>query len=334
MSAVLLALIEATDRHGNIRARLPVMQWPVTVGRDLRADLILDDLHVAAQHLRLEQLVPGRLGVEVLDTSNGVTLDAQRHLRGAHFDWTPGQALSLGRTYLQLRLADSAVAAEQPLLRWPWRTLLWTLVAVTMTVLLTLGQAWFKSTETSQFRQALPATLLGFLAGLNLWAGMWALATKLFRGHPQFLRHVRIACAIVLASFAVDTALELLAFMFSWESLVRFESVVTLAVLAPGLLLHLQVVAPKRRRALALSLGLLLLLGGLTTLGTQWLKNKRLSPQLYMSQLYPPSWRVATPIPVAQFLQEAASIEQRLAQRLADKDDEDGASDKTASEDD
>ncbi|MES2947779.1 MAG: FHA domain-containing protein [Pseudomonadota bacterium] len=333
MSANLLALIEALDRHGNVQARLPVTEWPVTVGRDLAADLVLDDVHVAALHLRLEQVAPGCLDVQVLDTHNGATLGTEHHGHGMRFDWIPGQALTLGRTHLQLRLADSPVAAEQPLPQWHWRNALWTIALVTAAMLLTLGQVWFKSIETSQFLQTLPITSLGFLAGLSMWAGLWALATKLFSGHPQFWRHIRIACAIVLASFAVETVLELLAFAFSWEVLARFDNVTNLLVLAAGMFRHLLVVAPRQRYALTLCLGLLLLLGVPTMLGTQWLKNKRLSQQLYMSQLFPPAWRVAEPVPVAQFLQEAASIEKRLAVRLADKDDN-GGSDKAGTEED
>lgn len=326
MSTRLLALIEAQDRHGHVQARLPVTHWPVTVGRDLNADLVLDDVHVAAQHLCLEQFAPGCVGVQVLDTHNGADMNSRHHARGDQFDWLPGQPLTLGKTHLHLRLADSPVAAEQVLPQWHWRTTLWTLVALGATMLLALGQSWFKSTETSQFMQMLPMTLLGVVASVGLWAGMWALATKLFSGHPQFWRHVRIACAIGLAAFCVETALELLAFMASWEALARLGNLTVLPVLTLGLYRHLLVVAPRRRHALAWGMGLLLLLGTFTMLGTQWLQNRRLTPQLYMSQLYPPSWRMVKPVPVAQFLQEATSIEQRLAVRLQDNDTSDDGS--------
>ena len=46
---------------------------------------------------------------------------------------------------------------------------------------------------------------------------------------------------------------------------------------------------------------------------------------LYMARLFPPAWRLADPVPVATFLQEAGSIEQRLAARLKDKKDDDSA---------
>ena len=333
MSAGVLALIEVVDRHGVVQLRLPVTQWPVTVGRDLTVDLVLDDVHVAAQHLRLEQIVPGQLDVQVQDSINGATLGNRQHMRGAQFDWLPGQLLSIGRTHLQLRLADSPVAVEQPLPRWHWRAAAWTLAGLAASMLLVVGQSWLKSTETSQFSQTVPTTVLSMLGAFGVWAGLWALITKLFNAQAQFWRHMRIACAMFLLLFWVETGLELLAFMFSWELLVRFENVLSLLVLSTWGYLHLLVVVPKRRRVLAVTMTVLLLLANVTMLGTQWLKNKRLSSQLYMNQLYPPGLRLANPVPVAQFLQEASSIEQRLATRLQDKEGDDGAANNDAAGD-
>ena len=37
-----LGLIEAFDRHGALLARAPITRWPVTVGRALDCDLVLD----------------------------------------------------------------------------------------------------------------------------------------------------------------------------------------------------------------------------------------------------------------------------------------------------
>jgi hypothetical protein len=237
----------------------------------------------------------------------------------------PGQALSLGRTHLQLRLADAPLPAEQPLPRLPWRSTLWTLLAVMAMLMFSLGQAWFSATELSRYQQALPSTVLGLLIGLTAWAGLWAFATKLFSAQLQFWRHVRIACLLLMAYAIAQALVEVVAFMFSWEVLARSTHLVGMLVLAFGAYRHLLVVAPQRSRGLTWALALVVVLGLPTVLGTQWLKNKRLSPQLYLSQLYPPDWRIAAPVSVAQFLQEAASIEQRLAVRLKDKEAEDGA---------
>ncbi len=323
--APLLALFEATDRHGKQHTRQPVTDWPVTVGRDLGCDLVLDDVHVAARHLRLTQDAPGRVSVEVLNTKNGVTQGRKHHKAGTRFDWVEGTPLTLGRTQLHLRLADTPVPTEQRMSNLPWRTVLWTIAVLVLAMVLMAAQEWQRSTETSKFLREYPATLLGAPLAFGLWAGIWALAGKLFSGQPQFWRHVRIACVVVLASGSVATLVSVLAFMFSWENLSRFGYGFGLLALAMGVHRHLVVVAPQRHRGLTLGVVLVLLLGAPAVLGTQWLKNKRLSNQLYMSELYPPDWRVAAPLSVPQFVREAATIEQRLATRLQDKDDADAA---------
>jgi hypothetical protein len=61
MSATpILGLLQATDRNGATVARLEVRHWPVTVGRALTADLVLDDSHVAGEHLRIRPHARGR----------------------------------------------------------------------------------------------------------------------------------------------------------------------------------------------------------------------------------------------------------------------------------
>jgi hypothetical protein len=120
-----LALLEAFDRHGALLARAPVTRWPVTVGRSLECDLVLDDPHVAPTHLRIDRAAdaPRTVSVEVQHTLNGALLQRKRHGGGQRFDWPDGAPLEIGRTRLALRLADAPIAAELPLPHFPWRTL-------------------------------------------------------------------------------------------------------------------------------------------------------------------------------------------------------------------
>lgn len=322
--APLLGLIEATERHGSVLARLAVAGWPVTVGRDLGADLVLDDVHVAARHLRLLQSVPGALQVEVLDTRNGVMLGHRRYVRGDVFEWPAGQQLALGRLHLRLRLADTPVPEEQPLPRLLWQNGLSSLGAVALVLLLMLAQVWLKIGETQNLPQELPVVLSATLGILLVWSGVWALATKLFSGHAHFWRHVRIASLAFVAADLLELAAQVLAFVFSWENFSRFSFLVLVLAAAAGIYRHLLVAAPHARRSLAVGVVLILLLGLPAMLGTQWLKNRRLSNQLYMAQMFPPSWRLAKPVALPQFLEDAAGIEKRLAKRLQDKQDESG----------
>lgn len=315
-----LGLLEAMDRSGASVARLEVRHWPAMVGRALASDLVVGDAHLAAQHLRIERLQDGKVQVQVLDTVNGVTLRRKRHGRDETFEWPPGQDLWIGRLRLTLRLADAPIAPEEALPRLPWATSAWTICVLACVLAEVVGVAWLQNTETHKFMQGLPAQIGGAGAILALWAGLWALATKLFTGNQQFWRHVRIGCLALLAMEAMGLLVNLLAFMGSWESLVRFGFVAAAVVAAAGVFAHLHVIAPQRRQALALFVAGVLLAGVGASLGNNWLQTRRLTGKLYMSSLFPPGWRLAPTVPVAQFLGEAADIEQRLAQRLADKD--------------
>lgn len=318
----LLGLLEVFDRGGTTVTRLPVKRWPVTVGRALSADLVLDDPHVAPEHLRIEASTPGLMRVCVLDTVNGVRQGRLLYPRGEQFDWNGATDLGLGRLRLRLRLPGMPIAPEQALPRSPWRAVGLTVALVLAVFGLSLLQAWFKSTEPTKFAQTALSLVGVLLAGLSVWAGAWSLATKLFTGHPQFWRHVRIACAFSLLEPLVTGSGYLLAFVFSWESLARFNFLLSIPVFAAGVSMHLLVVAPQRRRGLIAMVAGVTLLGVVAMMGTTWLQHKRASNQLYLSALFPPSWRLSPAVPVEQFIREATSIRQRLDERLKDQDED------------
>ncbi|MEO8387745.1 MAG: FHA domain-containing protein [Polaromonas sp.] len=320
MSAGNLGLLQAIDRTGALAGRLEVKHWPVTVGRSLTADLVLDDSHVAAEHLRIDRSPDGVVVVQVLDTVNGVALNRARHGRNTEFNWPDGEALTLGRLKLGLRLAEAPVATEERLPHFPWRTTGWTLLAVAAMLALVVGQSWLTLTEPSQLARQLPGLVAAVAMAVSVWAGLWALATKLFTGHLQFWRHVRIACASSVAIQLAATLSGLLAFMFSLESLSRFEVPLMLLGAAAAIYVHLSVIVPQRRRGLAGLVAGIAVLGIVAMLGTNWLQNKRLSNKLYMSTLYPPSLRMAPAVPLAQFLGEAGALRQRLDVRLKDRE--------------
>jgi len=321
-----LALLEAFDRHGALLTRAPVTRWPVTVGRSLDCDLVLDDPFVAPTHLRIDRLVdaPRTVSVEVQQTLNGALLHRKRHGSGQRFDWPDGAALEIGRTRIALRLADAAIASEQALPRFPWRTLTATAALMALVVAALLISEWLKADDASKYLKSLPGTLLSVGLAVGGWSGLWAIANKVFDGHLQFWRHMRIACALYLGAEAVHVAASLAAFAFSWEALSRFDFVLFTLVLAAAVYAHLAAVLPRRRTGLAWTVGAVVVLGIPAWLGAQWLNHMRLSNELYMSGLFPPSLRVAPTVPVSQFLQDAEALRGQLDHRLhADGDTED-----------
>lgn len=315
-----LGLIEAHDRHGALLARAPITRWPVTVGRALDCDLVLDDPFVAPRHLRIDRTVDEHrtVQVEVLETRNGARLQRKRHAQGERFDWPGGTPIDLGHTHITLRLADAPIADEQALPEFPWRTVGTTAALVVLVGAAAVASSWLESRDSSQYLKSLPSVLLMLLLVMSAWSGLWAVANKMFAGRLQFWRHVRIACTVYLASEALRLVANLAAFSFSLEALSQFASVLGVLVLAWALYAHLATVLPRRRVGLAWTVAAVVALGVPAWLGAQWLNRMRLTNEMYMSSLFPPSLRVAPTAPVDQLLQDAETLRAKLDRRLKD----------------
>lgn len=315
-----LGLIEAHDRHGALLARAPITRWPVTVGRALDCDLVLDDPFVAPRHLRIDRAADEHrtVQVEVLETRNGARLQRKRHAQGERFDWPGGTPIDLGHTHITLRLADAPIADEQALPEFPWRTVGTTAALVVLVGAAAMASSWLDSRDSSQYLKSLPSVLLMLLLVLSAWSGLWAVANKMFAGRLQFWRHVRIACTVYLASEALRLVANLAAFSFSLEALSQFASVLGVLVLAWALYAHLATVLPRRRAGLAWTVAAVVMLGVPAWLGAQWLNRMRLTNEMYMSSLFPPSLRVAPAAPVDQLLQDAEALRAKLDRRLKD----------------
>ncbi|MFN4119486.1 FHA domain-containing protein [Acidovorax sp.] len=315
-----LGLIEAFDRHGALLARAPVMRWPVTVGRALDCDLVLDDPHVAPRHLLIDRAVeaPRTVQVEVLQTHNGARLQRKHHIQGERFDWPEGAPIDLGATHVTLRLADTPIAEEQALPQFPWRTVGATVGLAALVAGVALVSAWLESRDTSQYLKALPGVLLMLMVVLTAWSGVWAVANKMFAGRLHFWRHVRIACAAAVGVDAVNLLAHVTAFAFSLEVFAQFAQVLVVMVLAGALYAHLATVLPRRRTGLAWTVAAVVAVGVPLWLGAQWLNTMRVSKTMYMSSLFPPSLRVAPAAPVDQLLQDAEALRGKLDRRLRD----------------
>ena len=315
-----LGLIEAHDRHGALLARAPITHWPVTVGRALDCDLVLDDPFVAPRHLRIDRTVDEHrtVQVEVLETRNGARLQRKRHAQGERFDWPGSTPIDLGHTHITLRLADAPIADEQALPEFPWRTVGTTAALVVLVGAAAMASSWLESRDSSQYLKSLPSVLLMLLLVVSAWSGLWAVANKMFAGRLQFWRHVRIACTVYLASEGLRLVANLAAFSFSLEALSQFASVLGVLVLAWALYAHLATVLPRRRAGLAWTVAAVVALGVPAWLGAQWLNRMRLTNEMYMSSLFPPSLRVAPAAPVDQLLQDAEALRAKLDRRLKD----------------
>lgn len=328
-----LALIECLDRDGQVLRTESVTRWPVSIGRALDCDVVLDDPHVAARHLILQ---PGNAGLElqVGDTLNGVELAGAHLPAGGRAPLASGQGLRLGGTRLRVRLPDEPLAPERPLAghqlrEWAqaghagpgvrWTTLLgWAMVALTWLMAL----HWLESDPGTPAASYLSAGL-GALTGVLAWSFFWAVGNKLFQRRLRFGEHLQLALRHLLLWLLLSAALPLAAYAADLPLLARIDGYVGWAVVAALVYAHLARILPGHRQALAVGVAAFYLTGmGLTT----WFNVQRLHRpfgELYLATLPPPSLRLAPLHPAQTLLDDARDLRTGLDRQAAEDEAED-----------
>ncbi|WP_428420540.1 FHA domain-containing protein [Methylibium sp.] len=319
MSGARLGLIELLDRDGGVAHRLPVMQWPVTIGRALDCDVVLDDPHAAPRHATIEAADGEPLLLCVGESRNGLRLAGRTVHAGERAALGSGAEWQIGRSRLRLRLAGEVLAPELP-----WtaaapvhgRRLLAGLVLLLAWV---LGEHWLQSDPGDPLSSYLPV-LVGTPVMLGVWCFLWALGSKLFTRHFDYLAHLQLALGVLLVSLLLDAALPLAAFALSLEGLARAGELITLA-LGCGLVWgHLSLILPTRRQALAVGFATMFVVGAGLKLALNQQRSDRWFAPLYLSTLGPPALRLAPTTGPQQFIDEARALRQPLEKRARDPD--------------
>jgi hypothetical protein len=249
---------------------------------------VLDDPYVDARHARIARDELGALFIEDLGSVNGVVANEAR--RRGTVPLHVGSEVRLGRTTIRFRdseellapaLVDEVLPAPaSPLpLPVPRRAgVLARFFATTPGRLLIAAAAlgafgfytWLGSSARSSGSDV-TSTMMGFATLAALWAGIWAVASRVVVHRFHFVGHLAIASAIALAGLASTVAGGWLSFFFPdfplGGTLSAAVSVGLLAVLIAGHL-SLSSTMPRRRRwrvGLIVS-GTVLAIGGLAAL--------------------------------------------------------------------
>jgi hypothetical protein len=307
-----LAMVELLDRDGAVAHRVPVTRWPVSVGRALDCDVVLDDPHAAPRHAVIEDAAAGgRPLLRVGDTRNGVRLGGRLLAAGASAPLPAGAAWQVGRSSLRLRLVDDPLPAELPLAA-PSPARARVLAAGLLLLLLWLAAThWLESDPDDPLGDYLPVLVTTPMM-LFGWCFVWALGSKVFVRHFDFPSHLRLALSVLLAALVLGALLPMAAFATSWVALVRAGELLTLA-LGCGLVFgHLALILPSRRRALAAGFATMFVVGAGLKLLLHEQRTDRWFDTLYLSALGPPGLRLAAPVATDTFIEEARSLRRPL----------------------
>lgn len=310
-----LALLEVLDRDGHTRQQMKVMRWPLKVGRALDNDWVLDDAHTALRHLTLDadELA---LKVQVGDTVNGAWVEGQHVARNGSISvFTPTVLVKAGETTLRVRMASHILPAEVPMEDMP--RAMRGLPLLVFTVLLCLGSLGFHTWLTSDpgdWLSSFGSELISSLYVLVGWCAVWALLSKVITRRAHLSWHLRVAMLTVLGWQVARVLPSLIAFSFSVPLVSSFGFVLSAVILATAVSYHLRKVEPRhrlRRRGLA-ALVLVAAIG--TNVWSNRQSNVKLwGDEVYMGQIYPPSFRLARSQSMAEFMRDAQALQSQFA---------------------
>jgi hypothetical protein len=210
-----LGYLEVLDPKGRVCQRFPVQSLPLTLGRAYTNHVIVDDPFVCPEHLTIGYDENGCLRARDVGTVNGL-----RDIAGAQL--VPSLLLASGTEFLightHLRYCETAHAVTPAeidragMMRW------FTSPAVGLAsgfVLLgvLLVSSFFASYERLNIARSLSEALMTFSMVL-VWAGLWALVSRIVLNRFHYGQHFVLACAAIIVSLMVGTAAEWIEFIF------------------------------------------------------------------------------------------------------------------------
>ena len=126
-----------------------------------------------------------------------------------------------------------------------------------------------------------------------LWAGIFALANRVFGGVAHFTRHLFILSIGLITIDLCSYIIVFLAYAFSWEFISRYGSHLQLGVIALMIYFHLKQISPQKHQRLQLiCAGLLLITSGLVLM-KNYQSSGQYADELYMHEILPPSARLS-----------------------------------------
>lgn len=322
------ALIELLDRDARVIRAVDVLRWPVTLGRGLDQDVVLDDPHVAPAHARLDRAEDGTVLLLVGESLNGATVGRRQLRAGQQAALDARQdSFQLGQTALRLRLPGQPLAPERPLppdsgtVRGSWALL-------PVLALLIGWPAWLAMDPGGEAADWLPI-VLGAPAALVLWCLLWALASKLFQHRFDFAGHAGVLLRVLVPLQLLGLVLPVVAAGLDLPGLWQLAQWLPPMLLALLVWRHALRVLPAHALKVSLVVAGLAGVGLATAVSLNLQRFDRWQRAPYMSTLAGPGWRWHEPGTVDDVLEGTRALEATLklrveqAQAEAAADDED-----------
>ena len=259
-------VVEILDDEDRVTARHPVGEGAHEIGRSYRSDLLVDDPHVCPSHARL-LVGPSEVRIENLSAVNGVVDEDGTAIESALLPLD--RKVRLGSARLRVRSIDHALPPAEaygvlrnPSVRRRW---FWALLALAVFLALVLWESWSTTIRFLEWEETL-LNLVQAAIGASVWAGLWALGSRIFRKRAFFAEHLAIFCAGMVV---VGILSELTSLALFWGGSDGAPPLLSLAsgavVFAVVLGAHLRLVARRPRWGFAVAIAAVFVAIGLVT---------------------------------------------------------------------
>lgn len=314
--------IEVTSRSRDGMTRQRIGADALTIGRAYDNDVVLDDPHVAAHHLRLVRGADGAWIAEDLGSLNGLYVEGES-VRRERVVLDALIALRVGTTRLRVRTSRQPVAPERLVQRKKarWPAALGCFVLVFALALLDL---WLEETTAPKLIRYL-TPLLALALMVAIWASAWSVLSRIFSGYARYGLHLLIVGIGLLLYTLYAELCGLGAFALSWTALARFTYVGAWLTLAGVCFAHLRAVGNTHLAIKAAAVFALAALGiTMQSLKlSEWRSNT--GQPIILQRLQPPSLRVVRAQGETAFLAHAKDLKILLDKARSDTTGESGA---------
>ena len=301
--------VEILARNGDVLHRHKVAELPIRIGRSYDNEIILDDGHSAASHAIVEIDQHNQVVMRDLGSKNGTIHKGRRQ---ASITLDGDTVVRLGHTRLRVRPSDFPVAAEiADTTMHGWEGATPATIGLVLIAVFSCLETWLSDVEPFALIRYLLVLASSLAAGL-LWAGVWALANRLFGAHARMGRHLFILGSALAAVGVWRAGSAVLAYAWSAESLTRYGNLVTLAIACAMIFFHLLTIKPHHPRRLLITTTVMLLAGSGLVVLSNLQGTGRAADELYMSVLLPPEVRASDDRSVDQFLANAGKLKAAL----------------------
>jgi len=316
-----VVIVELLDKSGKVHERVRLTRFPAVIGRGYDSDVILGDEFVSAHHAQIVLDDTGQPMINDLDTENGTyqlpSMQAVRNLPlGAE------TLLQLGQTLVRLRRPEFPVAPTRidTLTHSRLTQFFSSSLMLTALGLLLLGILGFHAYQSSAQQIKLSKLLLESLeigVLVPIWAGLWAILSRVFAHHTAYVSHAVITCLAVISFFVADTLAEYYAFGFSAqlsaEILFHILFGLIVALVLYGHLRFATLLSPKRIGLFSVMIAAgLVALSGFTTYVQDLDFNDTLP---YPPELKPAQFRMVKEKSLDTFIRAAEQVPQQIDPR-------------------